>query len=258
MPNTPTLVGDLGVRHDKTVEALRSLGRQLKVKPRAVVVLSPHFVTGGGVAVVAQRELRQIYDFYGFPDKFYSVRYRPHGDPELAEVIARKINSFGVPCTTTEEWGLDHGAWSPLMHVFPNADVPVIPLSLCDEIEEISYRDVGRAVRAVAEETDLFVCATGSIIHRLDLYGRDNSSVPEVANRYLGLVTMALINGEWDKIWSAPVSWMREASPEGGLVPLRFLSGVVGNRFMGHLLANEIEFNAASLTTVKLDEVREI
>ncbi len=76
VPNTPSLIGDLGVRHTHTEEALKSIGIKYREMVQAVVVVSPHFVTSGAIGVVLDDPLRQIFDFSGFPKEFYEVKYR--------------------------------------------------------------------------------------------------------------------------------------------------------------------------------------
>ena len=125
MPNTPTLIGDLGVDHKDTIAALRSLGKEIAGKIDAVVIMTPHFQTSGSFGVVGTERLRQIFDFYGFPPEFYEARYEPPGDPQLAEQIINLGKDAGIRIGQAGNWGLDHGAWSPLFHIFKDADVPI-------------------------------------------------------------------------------------------------------------------------------------
>jgi 4,5-DOPA dioxygenase extradiol len=96
-------------------------------RPRAVLSISAHWYVPA-TAVTAAPQPRTIHDFGGFPRELYEVQYPAPGAPELAERIARMLAP--TPVTLDQRWGLDHGTWSLLMHVYPAADVPVIQLSL--------------------------------------------------------------------------------------------------------------------------------
>jgi 4,5-DOPA dioxygenase extradiol len=251
-PNTPTLVGDLGVRHRPTESALRELGQRWGPKLRAWVVISPHFVTGGGFGVVGQDRLRQIYDFTGFPEEFYQVAYPAPGDPSLARAIVAQAATRGVPAELVDEqWGLDHGAWSPLVHLSPEAAIPVVPVSIAPNLGEEAHIRFGEAIRAAAGDTPIGLVATGSLIHRLDLWSRPGSNLPERAQVFLAAAHRALENGAWQELWEVEGQAMRAAAPEGGRFPLAVMRGALPC-FSGKVLAEELEFGAVSLSTVEL------
>ena len=249
VPNTPTLIGNLGVRHENTIKALSRIGAGIG-HPEAAIVVTPHFVTGGSIGVVSSPRLRQIYDFYGFPDEFYKVRYEPPGSPTIAGEILQTASCRGLPVSMAENWGLDHGAWSPLIHIFPNADIPVIPVSISPELGTGVHEAFGRVLREVSRNHNICVIATGSLIHRLDLFHSRNSSVPKYAQDYLDTALKAFSKGNWEDLWSVSGELMSAASPEGGELPLRVVSGVVGENYTAIIHSSEIEFSAASLTTV--------
>ena len=255
VPNTPTLIGDLGVKHDDTERALKLIGEDMIGKPEAVFVVSPHFVTEGGIGIVAKPKLNQLYDFYGFPKEFYEVRYTPPGSPALAEDLLDLAEKDNLPLGIAEGWGLDHGAWSPLIHIFPMADVPIIPVSISNSTGTRDHERVGTLIRRLSMDHEVAIISTGSIIHRLDLWQKGVLSVPENALKYLDTCLDAFRSGNWEEIWKAPGEMLDSASPEGGELPLRVLSGAVGNRFKGEILANETEFGSASLTTASFTHV---
>ena len=120
-PNTPTLIGDLGVRHPATEKALQDLGERVRAQSTidAALVVSPHFVTAQGFGLVGTSEMRQLFDFQGFPPEFYQVRYMPPGAPRVAQQLLSLCTQALIPAAMTKEWGLDHGAWAPLVHLFP-------------------------------------------------------------------------------------------------------------------------------------------
>lgn len=250
-PNTPTLIGDLGVRHPATEQALRQTGEDwLAGGVDAVIVISPHFVTRRGFGLVAQAPLQQLYDFSGFPEEFYQVSYRPQGAKDVAVQLAALCAAEKIPAEVTEQWGLDHGAWSPLLHVFPQATVPVLPISICPELGAEAHESLGRIIRKLSRSRSLIVMATGSIIHRLDLWAPDARSLPDSARSYLAAARESFGGGQWQSLWNAPDAWRRAAAPEGGELPLHVLAGAFPS-FQAQVLAEEEEFDAVSLTTVR-------
>ena len=250
LPNSPTLIGNLGIRNEKTISALRSLGDQIRDNIDAVVIMSPHFYTSGSFGIVSCQKLKQIYDFYGFPQEFYSVKYEPAGDPDLAKEIIKLGAENSIRIGQVTNWGLDHGAWSPLVHIFRDADIPVVPVSICPELGPQSHVLLGNLMRSQSIKKKICILSTGSLIHRLDLFQIDNQETPPMAIEYLDLCISAFNEGNWEKIWNAPSDLVKAASPEGYNLPLRFIQGAIGEKFKSRVLSNEIEFNAASLTTV--------
>jgi 4,5-DOPA dioxygenase extradiol len=107
---------------------LRALGATLP-KPKAVLVLSPHWMTPG-VRVTTTATPETIHDFGGFPAELYTLQYPAPGAPAVAARALELLNAAGWNATADTEWGMDHGAWVPLRHLFPDADVPVLQVSM--------------------------------------------------------------------------------------------------------------------------------
>ncbi len=254
VPNSPSLIGNIGVDHEKTVKALESFGRGIEDGVDAVIIMTPHFQTSGGFGIVDTPELKQIFDYYGFPPELYKVKYEPPGDAELGEQLIKLGNENHINIGSVGNWGLDHGAWSPLLHIFKDAAVPVIPISICPDIGAQAHVELGRLMGSSTIKRNLCILASGSLVHRLDLFQRGASEIPPGAREYLETCISAFNEGKWGKIWDADPDILRDASPEGYNLPLRFIQGAVGEKFRATILSNEIEFNAASLTTVKFDE----
>ena len=96
-------------------------------RPEAILVISAHFETNGTFITAADAPT-QIYDFYGFPEELYNVKYNPTGASKYAEMAAKELKDSKV--SLTSEWGIDHGAWAVLKHMYPKADIPVFQMSL--------------------------------------------------------------------------------------------------------------------------------
>ena len=145
--------------------AWRRLGLQTP-KPKAILSISAHwFVPGTGVTVSTAP--RTIHDFGGFPRELYQVQYPAPGDPDLARRVLQLLAPLAV--TLDNSWGLDHGTWSVLRHVYPDADIPVVQLSI-DESQPASFHfEIGRKLAPLRSENILIV-GSGNLVHNLHAY----------------------------------------------------------------------------------------
>ncbi|QSN60952.1 class III extradiol ring-cleavage dioxygenase [Caballeronia sp. M1242] len=149
-------------------------------KPRAILVLSAHWGTAQPVASVAVRP-QTIHDFYGFPPALYELRYPAPGAPDVAERAAALLGAHGVPSATAVH-GLDHGAWVPLLLMFPDADVQVAQLSIQPRLDAAHHFRVGRALRDLRDD-GVMIVGSGQITHNLrmaDFGARPEDADPRV------------------------------------------------------------------------------
>jgi 4,5-DOPA dioxygenase extradiol len=128
-------------------------------KPKAILCVSAHWVSEG-TYVTGSAKPEQIYDFYGFPEELYKVKYRPEGSLALAKETAKLLKDYAAAPDT--EWGIDHGTWSILKHMYPKCDVPVIQLSLNASMTEkdlsmIDWAQFAEKTPAWAKDFDSFV-----------------------------------------------------------------------------------------------------
>ncbi len=134
-------------------------------KPRAILCVSAHWESRGVFACAAERP-QTIHDFYGFPQALFDVQYPAPGDPALARRIGEIVKSVKVH--TTEEWGLDHGAWSVLRVMYPDADIPTLQLSIDTSQPGEFHYALGRELGALRDD-DVLLLGSGNIVHNLRL-----------------------------------------------------------------------------------------
>lgn len=148
--------------------ALYDLGRDLQKNHdvKAVVVVSAHWCTRGTFVNISE-EQKQIYDYYGFPEEYYKVKYQANGSPE----IAREIKRIVPDVRETTDWGLDHGAWPMLMHLFPKGNLPVFQMSISYYAKPSYHYELGKQLKSLREKGVLII-GSGSLIHNIELGGQ--------------------------------------------------------------------------------------
>jgi 4,5-DOPA dioxygenase extradiol len=135
-------------------------------RPKAIVCISAHWFLPG-TAVTAMPKPRTIHDFGGFPRELYEVEYPAPGDPELAGRIRDLLAP--LPVELDQKWGLDHGTWSVLCHVYPNADIPVLQLSIDETRPPEFHYELGKQLGPLRDE-GVLVIGSGNLVHNLHTY----------------------------------------------------------------------------------------
>ena len=175
---------------------LRGLGGQL-AKPSAILAVSAHWDTDGPMLnAVAHNDT--IHDFYGFPKALYELSYNPPGSPALAGRTAELLKQTELPAQIDTDRGLDHGAWVPLMLMFPAADIPVVQLSIQTARGPRHHIELGRALRGLRD--DVLILASGGFVHNLRAIVWEGGPEPDWSRVFSDWMDRALVEGRDDDL----------------------------------------------------------
>jgi len=158
-------------------KSLYELGKDLQknYEVKAALIVSAHWCTKGTFVNISP-EQQQIYDYYGFPEDYYKVTYHAKGAPD----IAHEVKNIVPNVAETTDWGLDHGAWPMLMHLFPEANIPVFQMSIYYHEKPEYHYELGKQLKALREKGVLII-GSGALVHNLRLAGqkmRTNDMTP--------------------------------------------------------------------------------
>jgi len=188
-------------------DAWRALG-DVVGKPKGVVMVSAHWETGG-LGVTAQAMPETIHDFGDFPAELHAMQYPSPGSPELAARVSELTGAI-----QTTQWGLDHGTWSVLTHVWPDADVPIVQLSLNRELDARGHFELARKLAPLRDE-GVIIAGSGDFVHNLRSWKRDGGEAYDWAVNFNEAVKAAFVRGDDDAL----IDWVNLAEDAQLSVP---------------------------------------
>ncbi|HET6853153.1 MAG TPA: 4,5-DOPA dioxygenase extradiol [Pyrinomonadaceae bacterium] len=178
-------------------EGWAAIGKDID-RPRAVLCVSAHWYLPATL-VSAMPAPRTIHDFGGFPRELYQVQYPAPGDPELARRVKEMLAP--LPVELDNSWGLDHGTWSVLMHAFPEADVPIVQLSI-DETQPAAFHfELGKRLAPLRDE-GILIAGSGNLVHNLHTYawGKHTPEPYDWAVRFETTAKELMVKGDFDPL----------------------------------------------------------
>lgn len=177
-------------------EGWRALGNVIG-KPKGVVMVSAHWETRG-LGVTAHKRPPTIHDFGNFGPELHAMQYPAPGSPDLAKRVAELTGAV-----QTEQWGLDHGTWSVLAHVWPDADVPVVQLSLDRSLDARGHYELARKLQPLRDE-GVIIAGSGDFVHNLKTWKREGGNAYPWASAFNEAVKSAFETGDHEAL----INWI--------------------------------------------------
>lgn len=218
-------------------------------RPRAIVMSSAHWETDAPAVTGAARP-ETIHDFYNFPRPLYEIQYPSPGDPELAARIVGLLNSGNLKSSEDQTRGLDHGAWSPLLHMYPQADIPVIQVSVQPHLGPRHHVALGRALAPLADE-GILLFGSGHMTHNLrDMDRSGGGAVAPYAKEFQDWTNARIQAGNLEELVD-----YRQLSPHAvrahptdeHFLPLFFALGAAPSGYTAEHLHDGIEMGALAM-----------
>jgi 4,5-DOPA dioxygenase extradiol len=163
-------------------------------QPAAILAISAHWTTDG-IHVADSARPRTVYDMYGFPREMYEVAYQPPGSPEYARRVADLIENVRID----NSWGIDHGTWSVLNHLYPKADIPVFQLSLDWNAPRQDHFELGQMIKPL-REAGVLIMGSGNIVHNLSLVNWEMAGGYPWAVEFDGYIRECVIKGKYHDV----------------------------------------------------------
>jgi 4,5-DOPA dioxygenase extradiol len=233
----PTFALEPGLAGKKLAE----LGRELP-QPHAIVVLSPHWMTRVEVSVTASSAPETIHDFGGFAHALYELSYPAPGAPELARYVVELLQTAGWKARLDPARGLDHGAWVPLMHLAPRANIPVVQVSMPATLDTRSAWQLGEALKPL-RDMNVLIVASGSLTHNLYEFRGATTHGADYVKQFAAWTASTLQAGNIDQLLDykqyAP-SAERAHPTDEHFLPLFIALGAAGKGYQAQVLEGGI------------------
>lgn len=201
--NTPQSMPVLFIGHGSPMNAIEdnrfsrewvSLASRIP-KPKAILSISAHWVTDGN-HVNNQTHPKTIYDMYGFPQELYQLVYSPPGAPDLANHVR---DLLGDKTSVDNQWGIDHGTWSVLNHMFPTGDIPTMQLSIDANASMEAHFQIGKKLQSLRSQ-GILILGSGNVVHNLSLVDWENPGGESWAVEFDQYIKQSIVNHDYEKI----------------------------------------------------------
>lgn len=178
-------------------ESWRHIGESISTKPRAILMFSAHWITEGSTHISTSEKLEMIYDMYWFPDELYRVAYNASGSGIIAKEISDSLKEYTIK--EDQNRGLDHWAWSVLIHLFPGADIPVASMSLDYRKDAAWHFELGKKLQDLRERWILIIWS-GNIVHNLRAIDWSDRERYDWAVSFDAKISESIVSKKYDDI----------------------------------------------------------
>jgi 4,5-DOPA dioxygenase extradiol len=188
----------IAITDNEITHEMKRVGTKLTEKygkPNAILAISGHWYADGTYVQSAGKP-KQIYDMYGFPKELYDVKYPVSGYAGLTKAVQSVL---GNAVSVNDDWGIDHGTWTVLVHMFPDADIPVVQLSVNRHLTGEQSFELGKKLQRLRDEGYL-IFGSGNVVHNLMLADWDNDGGTDATVRFNDSITDAVVSGRKEQV----------------------------------------------------------
>ena len=231
-------------------QAWSAFGQQIP-RPKAILAISAHWYIGATAATAMPRP-PTVHDFYGFPQPMYEIEYPAAGSPELVSALRDLVSPVWLE-SDTGQWGLDHGTWSVLVHMFPEADVPVVQLSIDGRQPPEYHLELGKRLAPLRDD-GVLVMGSGNIVHNLRLMDRRLvGEGPKWASQFDAMVQRYVRDGDDQALIEyerQPFGDLAVPTPDHYL-PLLYAVGLRQNDDHCETIVDGLDIGCVSMTSIQ-------
>lgn len=187
----------IALEDNKLTENFKQVGEYILEnyeKPKAILSISAHWFVDETLVQNTENP-RQIYDMYGFPEELYEVKYPAKGCPELGEWVLELVEGSKI----NNEWGIDHGTWTVLTHMFPKADIPVVQLSINYKLSTVEVFQIGEKLKSLRDEGVLII-GSGNIVHNLRSINWQNPKGVKEADEFDNYIKKSILERKYENV----------------------------------------------------------
>lgn len=236
------------IEPNEHTQAWEDLGKALP-RPKAILAISAHWLTRG-VWVTAMDKPQTIHDFGGFPQALFDQQYPAPGSKELANRVVELLTPKTEVTLEENEWGLDHGTWSVLKYVFPDADIPVVQMSLDATMSDQAHFELAKLLAPLRDEGVLII-ASGNVVHNLRAVDwRDKAPALPWATEFNNFFKNKLAEKDFEPLinWRAQDLTAQQSIPSPDHYwPILYILGLVTDTDQIHLVTDGIELGSISM-----------
>jgi aromatic ring-opening dioxygenase catalytic subunit (LigB family) len=234
-------------KHSPAAQWFRQLSKQLSLpsKPKAVLVISAHWETTDIVQINAQQQHPELfYDYYGFPAEAYQLQYNAPGDVDLANRVKSLLEQAGIQAQLNDERNFDHGVFIPMKLIYPDADIPIVSMSILDNLSPAQHLAIGKALAPLRKE-QILIIGSGSSVHGFKVTEKQSDAF---INELIRVLTTSDENERENVLnsWEEKLPFARQNHPrEEHFIPLHVIVGAAGSDHGELINPNVIRTQAA-------------